>query len=215
MKEKLQLWKQLTSQNSSDHPNTQIVEWLNLNIKIKRTFKQKQLYIYGPPNMGKTSLVHFLEKYLMIYRIPPDEDFYDDYEDGVYDLMVLDEFRGNKRVQWLNILLEGSFLPLRKKGSQYLKKDNLPIIILSNFSLEDSYQNVNRHQPERLESLKARLEIIEVSEFIEVREQSGEESRDREIGETNTGSKDRDDSSDEDTVRSPSEDLCSLSDGDG
>lgn len=151
------------------HPSQKIVKWINKNVFQKREFKQKQLYVHGPPNMGKTSMVHYLSKYCSINHVPPNEDYYDAWEDDLYDLAVIDEFRGGKTVQWMNVFLEGSPMPLRKKGSQYLKRQNIPVIVLSNFTLEEAYSNVSKFQPERLESIKARLEVIEVSEYIELR----------------------------------------------
>lgn len=54
---------------------------------------------------------------------------------------------------------------IRKKGSQYLKNKNIPTIILSNYKLYESYSKVDSS---KLETLEARLEIIEVSEFINI-----------------------------------------------
>jgi len=140
--------------------------WINKNIKKTREFKQTQLYIYGEKNLGKTSLIHYLEKYLMIYWIPSDEDFYDFYTDEDYDLAVIDEFRGGKTIQWLNKWLQGGAMPLRKKGSQYLKRSNLPTIILSNYSLEECYPNIALKAPEKIDLLRIRLEEVNVTEFI-------------------------------------------------
>ena len=70
------------------------------------------------------------------------------------DLCVLDEFRAQKTVQFLNHFLDGSHMPLRQKGRQTLKTDNLPCIILSNFSLEECYCNSG---VDKLETLRCRL----------------------------------------------------------
>ena len=62
----------------------------------------------------------------------PYEDFYCDYMDGCYDVIVLDEFKGQKRIQDLNQWTDGSHFPVKRKGlTPYVKKDNLPFIILS------------------------------------------------------------------------------------
>lgn len=140
--------------------------WIQENLYAPRKFKQKQLYIHGPPNMGKTSLILALTKYLSIYYIPS-EEFYDDYYDGMFKLTVLDEFKATKTIQWLNQWLQGSPMPIRKKGSQSIKTDNLPVIILSNYSIEECYSKASH---DKIESLKARLEIVSVSEFITIKE---------------------------------------------
>lgn len=149
-------------------PNFTIWNWINMNIKTKRKFKEKQLYIWGPPNLGKTSLIIYLETMLTVYWVPMDEEFYDDWLDNHYDLAVLDEFKGQKTVQWLNRFLQGGPMSIRKKGSQSRKTQNIPVMILSNYSLEDCYKKMAEQNIERLESLKARLEIVEVTQYIEI-----------------------------------------------
>lgn len=119
----------------------QLTDWLTRNILVKRKFRQEQLYIWGPPAIGKTTFIMQLSRFLRIYNIPTDEDYYDDWEDGSYDLAVMDEFKGHKTVQWLNRWLDGSMMPIKKKGAQYLKRTNVPTIILSNYSPEECYHN--------------------------------------------------------------------------
>lgn len=46
-----------------------------------------------------------------------------------------------------------------------MKMKNLPVIILSNYLLEDAYKNSDE---EKLETLRSRLEIVEVQEFIDI-----------------------------------------------
>ena len=144
----------------------EIANWLNDNLfNTNRKLKEPQLYIHGPANMGKTTLVETLAKYCRIYRIPTDEQFYDFYYDGMYDLVVLDEFKAQKTVTWLNEFLQGSEMVLRVKGAQRIKRDNPPAIILSNYTLEEAYRNSD---PGKIAPLHERLKIVEVSEFIEI-----------------------------------------------
>lgn len=147
------------------HQDRVIMNWLVKNLLVKRPFKAPQLFISGPPDVGKTHLVNYLSQFFRIYHVPTGEDFYDLYEDEEYDLCVIDEFKAQKTIQWLNMFLQGSPCPLRKKGSQYLKVKNLPVIILSNYSLEDCYKN---QDSTRLESLKARLTEVFVYERIAI-----------------------------------------------
>lgn len=143
---------------------TVIVEWLNSNLFTSRDFKQKQLYIFGPKNFGKTSLILRLSKYLRVYSMPHSEDFYDGYADSEFDLIFLDEFRGNKTIQFLNLWLQGG-LPFcyRTKGGQGMKRKNLPCIICSNYSLENCYKDENK-----IETLRTRLDEVMLSEPIDL-----------------------------------------------
>lgn len=143
----------------------QIAQWITANIRSSRRFKQRQLFIYGERNLGKTSLIEHLEKSLSVYHIPVTEDFYDGYDDH-YDLAVIDEFKGQKTLQWMNEFLQGSKMPIRKKGSQDLKSKNMPVIILSNYSLSECYPKACNDG--RLSTLEARLEVVHVEKFIKV-----------------------------------------------
>nr|WAE43004.1 MAG: replication associated protein [Cressdnaviricota sp.] len=160
-KEEKQKWVEFTEEQMEgmNSSSRQIAEWLNKNLFKTRPFKQAQLYIYGPKNMGKTTLIEWLTSFANVYLMPKSESFYDLYEDSLYDLIVLDEFRAQKTIQELNSWLDGSRMPLRKKGAQSVKEKNLPIIILSNYSLEGAY---SKTPDEKLDTLRCRLEIVEV-----------------------------------------------------
>lgn len=73
--------------------------------------------------------------------MPLAEDFYDYYNDDDYDMIVLDEFKGQKTIQFLNEWLQGSPMTFRRKGSQGLKRSNLPMVIISNFHLGEIYKD--------------------------------------------------------------------------
>lgn len=168
-KEAKLVWKPFLAADVVDLDSTaeiQIAEWLNQNIKRPKEFKSKQLYIWGPPNMGKSSLIRKLSEYLNVYHIPRDEDFYDEYEDEIYDLAVLDEFTHTKTMQWLNQWLDGQTFYLRKKGGQIRKSQNIPTIILSNF---DVIHNFNKlYEANKLGPLLERLLIVKVESFISI-----------------------------------------------
>ncbi len=143
-----------------------IFRWIYLNIKTTRQFKQKQLFIHGPPNLGKTSLINFLSKYLRIYHMEKNS-YNDGYEDGLYDLIVMDEFKAQKSITFWNEWLQGSTMPLNVRFRHREKKQNLPVIILSNFTVEQCYTNTDHW---RLAPLKARLLEVEIDTFIKIKE---------------------------------------------
>jgi len=78
----------------------------------------------------------------------------------------MDEFKGQKTLQWMNEFRQGSKMTLRKKGSQYLKSKNIPVIILSNYSLSECYPKAANDG--RLSTLEARLKVVQVEKFIQV-----------------------------------------------
>ncbi len=147
--------------------DVKIANWLNVNLFRPRPFKQKQLYIWGPHNSGKTSLALRLHKFCRIYSMPH-ENYYDEWEGDRYDLVILDEFKGQKPISFLNMWLQGAPMSVAVKHHQTVKLCNLPMIILSNYSLEESYSGVAMRDTGRLEALACRLEIVEVEGWIKV-----------------------------------------------
>lgn len=144
----------------------QILQWLQDNIKQEREFKQRQLYIWSGPNKGKTSLIRNLQEHLKIYWAPLDSSNDDLYEDGCYDLIVFDEFHGQRQLTWLNYFLQGGDMVIHRRYNDTMKRENLPVIILSNFPPEQAYSKCT---PERLEPLLARLHVIQLTEFISIK----------------------------------------------
>jgi len=148
--------------------NVSIANWLNSSIRISRPHRSHQMWIKAPPSAGKTTMISNLERWfkLRIYWWPKDEHWWDGYEDGAFDLIVLDEFKSQKKITDLNPILSGDPIPLsRRRSAPILKRDNLPVIILSNFSPEECYHKCSAQQ---LAPLLDRLEFIEVSNTIRI-----------------------------------------------
>lgn len=73
--------------------NIQLASWLNLMI-FNRSIPHRptQMWVKSPPGSGKSSLIKLLEDSfgVSVYRWPTEEQWFDGYSDGVYDLIVLD-----------------------------------------------------------------------------------------------------------------------------
>ncbi|AUM61630.1 Rep [uncultured virus] len=152
-------WKTL-SYVGTDVNTSLIVDWLNSNIKKSRAFKQEQLYVSGPPNARKTSLLLKLLEYLKAYEIPS-ENFYDLYPNPEPELLWMDEYKGAKTIQFLNMIAQGGPMTLPIKGAQRLKVANPPMIILSNLSIEQVYHKTQEKNPQLIQALQSRfLEIF-------------------------------------------------------
>ncbi len=150
-----------------DTPQGQLIcSWLYRNIKKPRVFKQKQLMVHGAPNLGKTSLINFLEIHLNIYHMTTD-DYDDNWINYHYDLAILDEFRGQKKITWWNKWLQGGTMPLKVRYRSPNKEQNIPTIILGNFDLETCYSNCDYT---RVEPMLIRLEIVEITQYLEIKE---------------------------------------------
>ena len=149
----------------------QIATWLNLNICKKRKFKQAQLWISGPTNVGKTSLFLMLEQYLRVYVVCLEEDFMDGFDPALFDLIVFDEFRGQKKITWMNSFVQGGTVPVRIKGSRGVKitdRDNLPVLVLSNYSIAECYHKADSIAVSTIKSRFEECQIIEDSYKIKI-----------------------------------------------
>lgn len=132
-----------------------VCDWLSANLTGDREFKSPQLWLHGPPDSRKTTLVRKLETYFHTYWTPNSELFYDGFDDS-YDLIIMDEFREGKPSEWLNLWLEGSYMMVRRKGlAPVAKRRNQPVIICSNFLPQQLYG-----EPTALACLQARVLVI-------------------------------------------------------
>lgn len=142
-----------------------ILAWLDLNMTMdKRPIKQKQLYIRGPGNTGKTSLISFIEERFRVWKAPVTEDWFDDYDDDAFDLAVFDEFHNTHAPVYLRQFLDGQSMKVRKRNSMINKRRNIPTVLLSNFSIEEIYKN----QTDR-DLLHLRVEVVRLTEAIPIK----------------------------------------------
>jgi hypothetical protein len=136
-----------------------IKDWLVDNIRQPRALRQKQLFVIGLPGCGKSSMILRLEKYLRIYYLPMHEDWYDEYEDDKYDVIVVDEFHPVKEVTFMLKLLDGQPLYMKRKGmTALLKRQKIPIILMGNHHPSTMY--VADHV-----AWMDRLQVVDVPQF--------------------------------------------------
>lgn len=162
----LKTWKGVEYKGTDS--NTQlIVDWLNLNIKKKRDFKQEQLFVSGPANTFKTSLLMKLFEYLRHYEIP-EENFYDMYPSPEPELIWMDEYKGCRTIQSLNLLAQGAPMTLRIKGAQMLKATNPALVVMSNLTLAQIYHKALEKNPQLLLTLESRFLQIHLTNPIDI-----------------------------------------------
>nr|UOF79959.1 rep protein [Cressdnaviricota sp.] len=140
-------------------------EWITTNLvsppPTGREFRSKQLFVWGPTEVGKTSMCRELEKYFKVYWAAYSGDFFDGYSDE-YDLVVFDEFRGQKTITWLNVFLQGSPMVINIKYGSVNKQKNIACIFLSNLPPHMVFKNV---EDSLLEAFIARLLIVNFTSF--------------------------------------------------
>lgn len=140
----------------------QVYSWIRGNVMTgaSRMFGAKQLMVIGPTGIGKSTLIYNLARYLRIYYVPMGENFYDSYSDSEYDLIVFDEYRSQKTIQWMNSFVQGAPVSLRIKNGQVLKRKHLPVIVLTNYEPHDAYSNVARDHPGVISAYLRRFTVV-------------------------------------------------------
>jgi len=141
-------------------PEKEVATWLFTNIMQPRKHRQPQLYLYGPPACGKTSFYIVLLKFLRIFKIVYETDFLELYGDDYYDLMIFDEFKGQKKITFLNSLIDGTPKIYNVKFATVPKNKNLPAIFLSNLSPFEVYKG--KAGDISLDAFVDRLQIVQV-----------------------------------------------------
>ncbi len=162
----LEIWKALDI-GQMDLDFRELGLWMNKNLNGSlRPMKMKQLWLWGCTNLGKTTLVLNLMKTHRIYWVPMEVAHLDNYSDEDYDLIVLDEFKAQKSITWMNEFVQGTPKLVFRRYRSYLKTKNLPVIVLSNYSVEGAYSKVHMFNPERLNSIKGRFNVINIKKYV-------------------------------------------------
>lgn len=153
----LQAFKMLPTESQiAREPLTKVDIWGSEYVVMPRVFKQKQLWICGSPNTGKSTMVHnLISAGYKGYEMPVNNDW-SGYND-TYDFLYIDEFKGGIQITELNKLLEGSPMRLNTKGGVAFKNKNVPVFILSNYRPENVFVNAD---DVAMESLLCRLQVI-------------------------------------------------------
>lgn len=148
-----------------------ILVFLNQHaIPHKRHYKSKMLHLWSnKPGLGKTSLINLLKSVSPCYKWP-DDNWFDHYENNLYQWILWDEFRATGiSSEFLKRLFAGDEMRLPVKGSHAYKSDNPLIVLSSNFSLQTHIWRKVRDKNLRvieLAAFKERIHEIEVTEDL-------------------------------------------------
>lgn len=105
-----------------------------LKYGARRPLKALNLYIWSKaPSFGKTRLLNFLDAHMMAYRLP-DDQWYVDYDNDMYHILVSDEaeaFLKSKSYSHLKHIFEGQRVEFNLKGKTKVMKEDNPLIVLA------------------------------------------------------------------------------------
>ncbi len=125
-----------------------VAEWIGDNLFQPRSLGDTNLWIYGPTGLGKTRLKEQLMARVRVYVLPYDGGWFDSYEDGKFDLLVIDEFKAQYTMQQMNRLLGSEKTTLNRRGREPLRcRDRLPVLVLSNYDINGCYSKTEFDNP--------------------------------------------------------------------
>ncbi len=142
---------------------------LHLKIALKyghnRPLKSLNVYLWSfNPSFGKTRLLNFLDEHMMTYSLP-DDQYYIDYENKMYQVLVSDEaesFIGSKTYSHLKHIFEGQRVEFNRKGKEKVYKEDNPLLILAdNVSFDELMERTHRKRYQK-EVMKSRVECLEL-----------------------------------------------------
>lgn len=105
--------------------------------------KKRHLWIYGPSNTGKTTLLRMQMREKgeeNFFEIPTNNDWVG-YSDQYY--LWMDEYKGQLTIQQLNRICDGG-AKMNVKGATVQLRWDCQVIILSNYSIADCYSKVDQ-----------------------------------------------------------------------
>lgn len=151
--------------------NQRIAGWLNDHILHPHTFRSLNLWVWGATKIGKSSLVqNLIDVGVNCYVVDYSTHFYNGISDAT-QLLVFDEYKGQRSITEMNKLADGSFCRLDTKGGSFQITRSLPVIVLSNFSINDAYHQVAQTDDKWLDTMRGRfIEINAVDHIVVVAE---------------------------------------------
>ena len=136
-----------------------------LDMGAERPLKSLNVYLWSRnPSFGKTRLLNFLDEHMMTYRLP-DDQYYVDYENKMYQVLVSDEadaFIRSKDYSHLKHIFEGQRVEFNRKGKEKVYKEDNPLLILADNVSFDAL--MKRRHPTRYskEVMATRVESLEL-----------------------------------------------------
>ena len=132
--------------NLSEEMNDTSMELLDRLLEQTRSpsrHRQPHFYVFTETGTGKTVLLNQLSRRLRLFSMPCTHPL-EGYTDGRYDMMVYEEFGpGSAKLGTMNNLTGGG--TTTDGSTRYhatVKKDDIPIVIMTNHPPQDCYKNM-------------------------------------------------------------------------
>jgi len=159
-------WQEIPITLNGYQDHISIVRWLNLNVKRAlektRTLGMKQLFLWGKTQLGKSTMAMKIATMVKTFFATSSEHFFNGLND-TYVVVVFDEFHGQQTITYMNQFVDGQQMVVPQKGTQYYKKANPAVIILSNYPPQRCYPKIYEENREHFDAFVRRFDVIEVT----------------------------------------------------
>jgi len=154
---------------SLNDPSRRIAEWFNDNMHTERYFGKKQLYVFGPTEMRKSTMLNDISLRKDVFLINNSENFDTGFRKS-HQVIVCDEFTGLVRnLQYWNSMVEGGRFNMTQKSlPPVIKIKNIPVIICSNLNPDSAY-HMQKIEVGVMNAFKRRFEIVHVTEPLDLK----------------------------------------------
>ena len=144
-----------------------VIRWLNFMIRqpSHHIGRPRHLFVHGNTRLGKTTrLINPLKERLHCYMLTKDELQNMPWRDD-YDLCIMDDFKGQKSIIWMNEFLGSKNMLMRVPGGTHMRKTRIvPTIVISNFPLARCYPLMANSDDESFNALKDRFIEVELTQ---------------------------------------------------
>lgn len=162
----LKPWTPFNVPNDAPDCVKTVMAWINScagkTSTAERPIGTQQLFLWGKTQIGKSSFVAKLSTMLKTYFCPISEHFFNGLNE-THQLIVFDEFHGQHPITFMNQFVDGQQMVVPSKGGQYMKKNNPPVIALSNYPPARCYAKVYEENPDHFDAFLRRWLVIELT----------------------------------------------------
>lgn len=139
-----------------------VLQWLSSVKSDPQDRSRCHMLLRGGSGIGKSTVAFVLHKYFRIFYMPYNTDFYCDWDDTKYDIVVFDEYKSQKTIQFVNQFSDGFGIALnRKQMRATVHRVKTPCLILTNYTFEEMYPKVLESDPNKLDTIKRRFTEID------------------------------------------------------
>lgn len=128
-------------------------------VEKPRDFKTRVTVIFGPPRTGKSALAFRFPRPFAVPKPSGDNVWFDGFDNSIHDTMILEDFRGNFKLDLLLNLSDRYQMSLPVKG-KFTQMQAKHLVITSNRKPHEWYAKLFAEHPDQRLALEARFDTV-------------------------------------------------------